>query len=259
VSPSTITRWLQKAGQRAAEFHAAHATLKEAVEVQLDELRCQGTGAAKNAWAFSGVEVRSRFWATLTVGNRTLRNTLLFARQLRTALIGQSDSLLVTSDSFQYYEPVMRRVFGESSLVYVQVKNRYSRRGILQSDSTLVLGTPAQYAEAMERSEDSKKPNTAYIERLNLRKRMCCSMLRRRNPAPGRSPQRIQEALELVRVFYNFVMGHSSLKFGKVKRTPAMQAGIFDRPLTIREIFMWIPPAGPKWGMRAASVMARSW
>ena len=32
-----------------------------------------------------------------------------------------------------------------------------------------------------------------------------------------------------------------------------------SRPLTIREIFMWVPPAGPKWGMRAASVMARSW
>ena len=129
----------------------------------------------------------------------------------------------------------------------------------MQSDSKLILVTPQRYAEVMERSDDSKKPNTAYIERLNLRKRMCCSMLRRRNPAPGRSPQRIQEALELVRVFYNFVMGHSSLKFGNVKRTPAMQAGIFDRPLTIREIFMWIPPPGPKWGTRAASVMARSW
>ena len=120
----------------------------------------------------------------------------------------------------------------------------------------LVLGTPDQLEDAMARSEDSKKPNTAYIERLNLHKRMSCSMLRRRTPAPGRSAERIQEALELVRVFYNFVTPHGSLKFGKVKRTPAMQAGIFDRPLTIREIFNWVPPTRPKWGRKAMVQMA---
>jgi len=35
---------------------------------------------------------------------------------------------------------------------------------------------------------------------------------------------------------------HSSLRFGKVTRTPAMQAGLFDRPLSFREIFSWVPP-----------------
>ena len=256
VSPSTVTRWLAKAGKHAEEFHQENVRLPEAVEVQLDELRCKGTGEAKNAWAYSGVEVWSRFWATLTVGNRTLRNTLLFARQLRIALIGESKDFLVTSDSFKYYEPVMRRVFGKTPLVYVQVKNHYWRKGIRKSEKTLVLGTPDQLEDAMARSEDSKKPNTAYIERLNLHKRMSCSMLRRRTPAPGRSAERIQEALELVRVFYNFVTPHGSLKFGKVKRTPAMQAGIFDRPLTIREIFNWVPPTRPKWGRKAMVQMA---
>ena len=162
----------------------------------------------------------------------------------------------MTSDGFKYYEPVMRRVFGATPLVYVQVKNNYWRKGIRNSKKTLILGSPAQLAMAMERCEDSKTPNTAYIERLNLRKRMNCSMLRRRTPAPGRSCQRIQEALELVRVFYNFVLPHSSLKFGKVKRTPAMQAGIFDRALTIREIFSWVPPGKPGYGRKALAAMA---
>jgi len=54
--------------------------------------------------------------------------------------------------------------------------------------------------------------------------------------------------LEIVRAFYNFVQRHSSLKFGGVKRTPAMQAGIFERPLTIREIFSWVaPPQEARW------------
>ncbi len=251
VSPSTITRWLAKAGDHAAEFHKKNARLPEAIEVQLDELSCKGTGEAKNAWAYSGVEVWSRFWATLKVGRRTLGNTYIFARQLRAVLIGESKDFLVTSDCFKYYEPVMRSVFGKTPLVYVQVKNHYYRKGIRKSEKTLVLGTPDRLEDAMARSEDSRKPNTAYIERLNLHKRMCCSMLRRRTPAPGRSCARFKEALDLVRVFYNFVTPHGSLKFGKVKRTPAMQAGIFDRPLTFREIFSWVPPAKPKWGAKS--------
>jgi hypothetical protein len=94
----------------------------------------------------------------------------------------------------------------------------------------------------MVRNTDSKKPNTSFIERLNLNKRMCCSLLRRRNPAPARSPERIQEALELVRVIYNYVRVHSSLRTRQGKRTPAMVAGITKRPLRIRDILGWVVP-----------------
>ena len=30
----------------------------------------------------------------------------------------------------------------------------------------------------------------------------------------------------------------------------------FDRPLTIREIFSWVPPSRPKWGRKAMAQMA---
>ena len=46
----------------------------------------------------------------------------------------------------------------------------------------------------------------------------------------------------MLRCYYNFVRPHSALRFGKVTRTPAMQAGIFARALTFREIFSWVPP-----------------
>ena len=257
VSPSTISRWLQRGGAHVQRFHDRHAHLPQAVEVQMDELSTGGVGEAKSAWAYSAIEVWSRFWAALHVGNRTLINTFQFTRKVRDAVDGihtgdfgrlrplvaaEAQPLLVTSDGFKYYRPAMRRAFRHRSVAYVQVENTYARGRVVRSESTLVLGSEDSFDQAFERSEDSKRPNTSYIERINLRKRMCCSLLRRRNPAPARSIARLTEALELVRVFYNFVHGHSSLKFGKVKRTPAMQAGIFSRPLTIREIFMWVPP-----------------
>ena len=44
--------------------------------------------------------------------------------------------------------------------------------------------------------------------------------------------------LEVLRCYYNFVRPHGALKFGRETRTPAMQAGLATRQLTLRDIFM---------------------
>ena len=182
VAPSAVSRWLAKAGAHARAFHRKHAQMPDPIEFQLDELSCKGTGPARNAWAFSGVEVWSRLWVSLKVGNRTLRNTLHFVRQLKGVLGRLGGPVIVTTDGFKYYEPAMKRVFRGAPIVYVQVDNTYRRSGIVRSDATLIMGTAKLYQKAAERSEDSKRPNTSYVERMNLHKRMCCSMLRRRPP-----------------------------------------------------------------------------
>jgi hypothetical protein len=48
----------------------------------------------------------------------------------------------------------------------------------------------------------------------------------------------------LFRCYYNFARPHRALKFGGEVRTPAMQAGLTNRRLTLREIF---PPAIVLW------------
>ena len=67
-----------------------------------------------------------------------------------------------------------------------------------------------------------------------------------------RKPAKLTNAIDILRCFYNFIRPHSSLKFGKVTRTPAMQAEIVSRPLTFREIFSWVPPPRP--GARRAKL-----
>jgi hypothetical protein len=47
----------------------------------------------------------------------------------------------------------------------------------------------------------------------------------------------LDDHLELLRCYYNFARPHRALKFGREVRTPALQAGLTDRPLTLREIF----------------------
>jgi hypothetical protein len=49
--------------------------------------------------------------------------------------------------------------------------------------------------------------------------------------------QIIKGHLELLRCYYNFVRPHRALKFGQDMRTPAMQAGLTGKRLTLREVF----------------------
>jgi transposase-like protein len=240
ISVSTVTRWLEKAGRHAQAFSDEHDEVREPVELQLDELKSYGIAEAEDAWCYSGVEVWSRFWAALHVGKRTLRSTLLFVRQAREACGSLSWPILVTSDEFKYYKDCIDRTFGPSC-AYVQVKNTYRRDRIVRTTWELVLGPEWRLDFALRRSEDGTRPNTSFAERLNLFERRSCCYLHRRTPGPARKVQRLFDALEILRVYYNYIRPHASLSINRPPRTPAMAAEIFDRPLSFRAILSWVP------------------
>ncbi len=77
----------------------------------------------------------------------------------------------------------------------------------------------------------------APIERLNLTIRQGSAYLCRRTLCYARRTERLAAHLELLRCYYNFVRPHRALRFGREVRTPAMQAGLTRRRLTLREIF----------------------
>ena len=86
-------------------------------------------------------------------------------------------------------------------------------------------------------TEDSSTWNTSFIERLNLTIRQSSAYLARKTLCHARSKQRLEEHLELLRCYYNFVRPHRALKFGREIRTLAMQAGLATRRLMFRDIF----------------------
>jgi len=77
-----------------------------------------------------------------------------------------------------------------------------------------------------------------FVERLNLTIRQSLAYLARRTLAHARSKEKLEEHLELLRCYYNFARPHGALKFGREVRTPAMQAVLVKRRLTLREIFV---------------------
>jgi len=108
---------------------------------------------------------------------------------------------------------------------------------IVKVERRAVLGDGWRLEQALHDSEDSVKLNTSFVERLNLTIRQGSAYLGRRTICHARWKKQLQEHLELLRCYYNFVRPHRALKFGRAVRTPAMQAGLTRRRLTLREIF----------------------
>jgi hypothetical protein len=127
--------------------------------------------------------------------------------------------------------------------VHGQVVKTRRKDRVVRVDRKLVIGSEWQLHEALCRSEDSERLNTAFIERMNLTIRQGSAYLSRRSPCHARCAEHLADHLELLRCHYDFIRPHRGLKFGKEVRTPAMQAGIATRKLSFREIFTGV--AGP--------------
>ena len=111
---------------------------------------------------------------------------------------------------------------------------------MVRVDRRAVIGAAWRFDEALTHSEDSSTVNTSFIERLNLTIRQRAAYLSRRTLSHARATDTLEAHLELLRCYYNFVRPHGALKVGRETRTPAMQAGLATRRLTLRDIFVFL-------------------
>ncbi len=259
VSSSTVDRWIERAAAHTRAFQERVMREVEPVELQADEARGIGPSRDDRHFLFCVVEVWSRLWLSQRVGARTLRNCRLVMHEARVrCALGQPRVLIVT-DPFRYYRVAIKRTWGPTC---VHVESGKIIRGgrVIRVRNQLVHGTEWQLEAARARSEDSKKLNTAYIERLNLFARRSLAYLHRRTTSLAQSAHKLAASVDVLQCYYNFVRPHGSLKFGKEVRTPAQQAGLVTRRLSFRDIFMsfrpwarvpWIadPKLRAEWGM----------
>ncbi len=145
--------------------------------------------------------------------------------------------LLIATDGYKFYASVISRTFGVSC-VYGQVMKTWRKDRITKVEKKLVIGSKWRLEDALIESEDSHKLNTSFIERLNLTFRQGSAYLCRRTACHSRSEDHLSDHLEIQRCHYNFMRPHSALKFVKVMRTPAMQAGLATRRLSFRDVFL---------------------
>ena len=205
-------------------------------ELQADEIRSFTGGKTRPTWVFAAIEVWSRLWTSTVVGRRSYRNTLALVRDVSARMTFGTCPVIVT-DGFEFYGTVIRRVFGPAALYAQVIKTRRHDR-VVRVARRAVIGTAWRLDDALTRSEDSSTVNTSFIERLNLTIRQGSAYLSRRTLSHARVQDTLEAHLELLRCYYNFVRPHGALRFGRETRTPAMQAGLATRRLTLRDIFV---------------------
>src|SRR5262245_20004592 len=238
IAWNTVARWLEKAAHSCRRFNDRRITTLAVAELQADEIRTIVGSKEHPIWIFTTIDVWSRLWPSTVVGRRSYRNTLALFQDVASRM-NLERALLVATDGFQFYKKVVRRVFGPACLYGQVIKTRTNDR-IIKVERRTLIGAAWRLEERLRDSEDSSKLNTAFVERLNLTIRQGSAYLFRRTIYHARWKERLEDHLELLRCHYNFVRPHRALKFGGEMRTPAMQAGLTTRPLTLSEIF---PPA----------------
>jgi hypothetical protein len=187
-------------------------------------------------WIFAVIEVWSRLWPSTVVGRRNYRNTLALVRDFADRMAFDGLPLIVTGE-FDSYEKVDRRVFGQAVL-YAQVLTTRRNDRVVKVERRAVHGVAGRFDEALRNSEDSSALTTSFIEHLNLTIRQSLAYLARRTLSYARSQEKLEDHLELVRFHYNFVRPHRALWFGRETRTPAMQAELVKRRLTLMGIIV---------------------
>src|SRR5262245_35158215 len=210
ISWNTVARWLEKAAPFCRRFNDRKIAALAVEEIQADEMRTIVGGKEHPVWVFTTIDVWSRLWPSTVVGRRSYRNTLALFQDVVSRMKFERVPLIAT-DGFGFYRKVVRRVFGPACLYGQVIKTRRNDR-IVKVDRRAVIGEASGLEETLRNSEDSSKLNTSFVERLNLTIRQGSAYLFRRTLYHARWKERLEEHLELLRCYYNFVRPHRALR-----------------------------------------------
>jgi IS1 family transposase len=194
IAWNTVDRRLEKAAECCRRFNDSTSTELEIPEIQADEVRTFAGAKDHVVWIFATLDVASRLWPSTVVGRRSYRNTYALFKDTAARMQHRGYPLIAT-DGFEFYEKVVRRLFG-IACVYGQVlKTRRNDRAI-RVDRRQIIGARWRFDETLAESEDSVTLNTAFRERLHLTIRQGSAYLCRRTLSHARSTARLDDHLE---------------------------------------------------------------
>ncbi len=268
VDERTVANWQARAGAhgRRVHEHLVQTGQIDLGHVQADELWVKLVG--RKVWLAMAIAVPSRLWLGGVISGQR-DGALVMALLTRVRACAARLDLLLCVDGFAAYPAAIRRAFrvpvrtgkrGRPPLVLPdgvligQVVKRYARRRVAGVVQRAVRGTEAAIAATLAATQGGTQINTAFIERLNATFRARLVPLVRRGRALARTEARLEAGMWLVGCAYNFCWCHDSLRVAADpgsphkwrERTPAMAAGLTDRPWTVEGLLRFrVPP--PAW------------
>jgi IS1 family transposase len=261
VTRQTITNLLLRVGEGCrwlldAKMRDLHCDVLELDEVwsfvgckeaRRDESHPEDYG---DHYTFVALDARTKLVPVHRVDRRSTEATVAFARDLRARVLGAPQ---ITTDGFKPYIEAIEGAFG-ARVHYAQILKtyradeaggasrddvRYSRGRVTRSVKRVVMGAP-----------DKESISTSYVERSNLTLRMGQRRFTRITNGFSKKAENLRAAVALHFAYYNLCRVHLALRV-----TPAMEAGITDRPWSVLELLAAaedaldapppMPPVGP--------------
>ena len=245
-SKITVTRLIVEAGQACAEAHGSLVRGLTCQQVQVDELWAfvgmeqkrvpaerKGEFGIGDVWMFTAIDPGTKLIPSWLIGPRDATSARRFLVDLGRRI---SSRFQLTSDGASFYREAAEEAFG-GQIDYAQLVKLYST----PADGERTYSPPVCVAAVPTRITGDPDPShvsTSHVERQNVTMRMSMRRFTRLTNAFSKKVYNLSCAVALYVFHRNFVRPHTTLTraaHGK-PTTPAMAAGLADKPWTLADI-----------------------
>lgn len=177
-------------------------------------------------WVWVALDSDSKIVPTYRVGKRDALTARAFVRDLASRL---TNRVQLNSDGLRLYIEAVEAAFG-GDVDYAQIvksyeaepvgPGRYSPPKVVDLSKSAWVGMP-----------DLDVASTSYVERGNLTMRMHMRRLTRLTNGFSKKVENLSAAVALHFAWYNLIRPHST-----IKTTPAVAAGVVERPWTMYDL-----------------------
>ncbi len=216
--------------------------------------------AKGDLWDHTAIDAESRLLLAIVPGKRTAENSEKLIEEVKKRTGGKPD-IFITSDEHAPYEGAIKRVYGKEvtppkkpgpgrkpkpitvvppELCYATVRKTRKEGRVVQVIRKLVFGTLVLLASFLTGSTASEMINTSFVERNNGTDRGQNARKRRKTNCFSKNREIHISVSYFVAYGYNFMWPVRTLELKtvegkKIKRTPAMAAGLTDHVWTLKE------------------------
>ncbi|MEO7138607.1 MAG: IS1 family transposase [Gemmatimonadales bacterium] len=249
ISKGTVLRLLAEAGEFCVGYHCLRTRNLPTVRAEADEQWSFCGAKQRNAslpghgdlWVFAAIDADSKLVISYLVGARNTENTYAFMEDLAGRVKGR---IQLTTDGWAAYVGAVRYAFGFGRCDFAQLVKEYAAP--MDLDSRRRYSPPMCTGTLKIRRigrPEMDNVSTSYVENLNLNTRQHCKRFARLTIAHSRKAENHAHAVALNFFAHNYIRVHSTLTSErKAKTTPAMAAGLTDRPWTVDDLLTLMDP-----------------
>ena len=243
ISFNTVKKLLIDVGQACLNFHNENVVNITSKKVQCDEIwsfiACKDKNVeyctkkdeqhVGDAWTWVGIDADTKLVVSWLVGQRDAECANVFMRDLAARL---KYRVQLTTDGHKPYLKAVEDAF-DDEIDFAQLIKIY---GASDGNNTNEKRYSPPTCTGIKKVWISGEPNeadisTSYVERQNLTMRMSMRRFTRLTNAFSKKIENHRYAIAIHYAYYNWVRIHKTLRV-----TPAMEAKLIDRPLTLEDI-----------------------